>query len=117
MFWADYIADTGHLTSVENSAYLMLIAHYWRTGEPLPNDDARLQRASRTTTSEWKRARAAVLEFFTLDGDEDLWRHKRIDRELGLMRERYERRRAAGEKGNAAQGKLIAMPSPEQRNA
>lgn len=76
MYWADFIADTGHLNAAESGAYLMLIGHYWSKGS-LPDDDQKLARISRMTPDEWASAKPTISEFFQLG-----WRHKRIDAEF-----------------------------------
>lgn len=77
MFWGDYLADTGHLSTVEHGAYLLLIAHYWTNGG-LPNDEAVLRRITRMTPRQWLQSRDVLRSLF-----ENEWRHKRIDIELG----------------------------------
>ena len=32
MYWGDYFADTRHFKYYGGFAYLLMIAHYWRTG-------------------------------------------------------------------------------------
>jgi uncharacterized protein YdaU (DUF1376 family) len=75
----DYLADTGHLSAAENGAYLLLIMHYWRTGN-IPPDDEMRRRVSRMTHREWQRSRETVLSFFSPDG-----KHKRVDEELARV--------------------------------
>src|SRR5437016_13313950 len=80
-YWADYVADTGHLSLAEHGAYLLVMAHYYRTRRPLPANASVLHRICRCTTDAEKHATEEVLiQFFSLDGD--VYRHKRIDVEL-----------------------------------
>lgn len=68
--WTDaYLADTGHLTTLEHGAYFLLLLAMWRAGGYLPNDDVKLARFCRATPGDWKKIRAHLLEFFTEDGD------------------------------------------------
>lgn len=72
----DYRADTGHLSTLEHGAYLLLIMHYWMTGG-LPDDDARLARITGMDRQQWAEAKPALEPLFTAG-----WRHKRVEREL-----------------------------------
>lgn len=72
----DYRADTGHLSTLEHGAYLLLIMHYWMKGG-LPDDDARLARITGMDPQQWSEAKPALELLFTAG-----WRHKRVEREL-----------------------------------
>lgn len=115
MYWADYLADTSHLNAAEHGAYLMLIAHYWTTGKPLPNDDRLLARIARMQPDEWSNAKALLGQFFTIDEAE--WRHGRIDHEIAEARARYERRAAAGREGGKQPKKAKPKPPEGGSNA
>ena len=93
-YWGDYIADTGHLTLAQHGAYLLLMAHYYRTRRPLPANADQLHRVCRCTNDADRAAVDEVLaEFFSLDGDG--YRQSRIDRELAKAIDISEKRRAA----------------------
>ena len=72
----DYRADTGHLSTLEHGAYLLLICHYWMTGG-LPDSDAKLARITGMDPQQWTEAKPTLESLFTAG-----WRHKRIEREL-----------------------------------
>jgi uncharacterized protein YdaU (DUF1376 family) len=122
LFWGDYLRDTGHLSTEEHGAYLLLIGAYWCSGGPLPDDDAQLSRIIRCDKkSAWKKLRFRLEKLFEVRNG--IWRHKRIDLELAEARQRTETRRNAGKKGadrkwhghsNAngiANGNAIDLPS------
>lgn len=96
LYVADYLADTGHLSTVEHGAYFLLIMHYWQH-QGLPDDDKKLSRIARLSLDEWAEARDTIAEFF-----EDGWRHKRIDAEIQKSSEIINKRKAAGKAGARA---------------
>lgn len=80
IYWADYFADTLHLTTIEHGAYLLLIGAYWRRGEPLPDDDKFLAQVTKIGSKRWKKIRVVVSKYFILkDG---VWIHKRLEKEI-----------------------------------
>lgn len=89
IFWGDYLRDTTHLSAAEHGAYLLLIAHYWTTAEPLSDDDEKLRRIARMERAEWKRARPTLEAFFSVaDGR---WFHRRIEKELAEWQARKDK--------------------------
>lgn len=103
LYIADYLADTGHLTTVEHGAYMLLIMHYWQH-DGLPSDEHKLARITRMTIAEWSAARDTLADLF-----EEGWRHGRIDREIAAARETMAKRSAAGKAGASARyGKRTA---------
>jgi uncharacterized protein YdaU (DUF1376 family) len=60
MYWADYDADTPHLSTMQHGIYLMLIKNYWQRGGPLPNDDARLAKIARISMRDWNHNRNRI---------------------------------------------------------
>lgn len=103
MYWAEYLGDTGHLSTIEHGAYLLLIAHYWTTAKPLPDNDVLLARITRMSPQEWSNAKALLQDFFSIESG--MWKHKRVEEELDLARQRYEKRSSAGRKGGKAKRK------------
>lgn len=101
LYPADYRGDTTHISTVQHGAYLLLIMHYWLHGG-LPDDDEQLARITGLSTADWRRHRPTIQAFFGKG-----WRHRRIERELVIAEDRYQRRAEAGRKG----GKTPKKPS------
>lgn len=93
LYVGDYLGDTGHLTTTQHGAYLLLMMHYWRKGE-LPDDDRQLSKITKLPLKTWCEYRPTLQEFF-----HDGWKHKRIDAELAKMMRVSEKRAIAGQKG------------------
>lgn len=90
LYVADYLADTGHLSTVEHGAYILLIMHYWQN-EGLPIEDEKLARIVRLTLKEWRKIRATIADFFDKN-----WCHDRIDREIVFAVKTISKRSTAG---------------------
>lgn len=96
LYIADYLADTGSLTTLEHGAYMLLIMNYWRHGK-LPEDDNSLALIARMSPREWAKAKPKIQAFF-YDG----WRHKRIEIELEKSARKSEARAEFGSRGGKA---------------
>ena len=94
LYIGEYLRDTGHLTTAEHGAYMLLLMQAWARGGELPADDEQLRRLTRMEAKDWRRSKATLMAFFRLDGG--VWRHKRIDHELARSRENIAQRSAAG---------------------
>lgn len=95
---ADYLADTGHLTTEEHGAYLLLIFNYWQTGKPLRKD--RLATVARMSNERWVLVERALSEFFHDDGE--TWAHFRIEADLVSVQESVDKASKAGKASAAA---------------
>ena len=93
LYVGDYLGDTGHLTTAQHGAYLLLMMHYWRKGE-LPDCDRQLSKITKLPLRTWCEYRATLQDFFHSG-----WKHKRIDAELARMMRVSEKRAIAGQKG------------------
>jgi uncharacterized protein YdaU (DUF1376 family) len=93
LYVGDYLGDTGHLTTAQHGAYLLLMMHYWRKGE-LPDDDRQLCKIAKLPLKTWNEYRTTLQDFF-----HDGWKHKRIDAELEKMMRLSAKRAIAGQKG------------------
>jgi len=93
LYVGDYLGDTGHLTTAQHGAYLLLMMHYWRKGE-LPDDDRQLSKITKLPLRTWCEYRPTLQDFF-YEG----WKHKRIDAELEKMLCVSQKRAIAGQKG------------------
>ena len=93
LYVGDYLGDTGHLTTAQHGAYLLLMMHYWRKGE-LPDCDRQLSKITKLPLKTWCDYRPVLQDFFHSG-----WKHKRIDAELTRMMRVSEKRAIAGQKG------------------
>jgi uncharacterized protein YdaU (DUF1376 family) len=93
LYIGDYLADTGHLTTTQHGAYLLLIMHYWRKGG-LPGDDKQLAAIAKLPLRIWLDSKDTLQAFF-----HDGWKHKRVDSQLERQAEISSKRVAAGAKG------------------
>jgi len=110
MYWADYFADTLHLTTEQHGAYMLLIGIYWRRGGPLPDDDRYLANVTKVGGHKWKYVRPILEGLFEIrDG---VWIHKRVDIELLKSSERLQSARANGRAGGLAKSKLVTVTEP-----
>ena len=80
IYWGDYTKKTQHLSTLEHGAYLLLIAHYWNTGQPVADCDDVLRRITRTTSKQWNQISKTIRGFFISDGDFLI--HERVESEL-----------------------------------
>ena len=102
-YWADYLADTVHLSTEEHGAYMLLIGAYWQAGGPLVDDDARLARITRLPLRRWKIVRETLAEFFTIADQK--WHLKRADEELSASKKRHLNRVEGRKKRQGLEGK------------
>jgi len=108
-YFADYDADTAHLSTLEHGVYFLLIKAYWKSGRALPDNDRRLAILAGLSLGEWQKARPDIAAFFAI-GD-GLWRHKRVEAELENLRARVELARASGAEG--ARRRWAARPGKQ----
>lgn len=98
LYVADYLADTGRLTTEQHGAYFLLIIDYWRTG-PLPDENAVLSRITGLSAAAWRKMRPIIEAFFQIrDGH---WHHKRIDQEMEAAKKNANRRSEQASKAAA----------------
>jgi uncharacterized protein YdaU (DUF1376 family) len=93
LYVGDYLGDTGHLTTTQHGAYLLLMMHYWRKGQ-LPDDDRQLSKIAKLPLKTWCEYRPTLQDVF-----HEGWKHKRIDAELAKMMRVSAKRAIAGQKG------------------
>lgn len=100
LYVGEYLADTMRLTTLQHGAYLLLIMAYWRSGEPLPDDDEDLAAITKLPLKDWQRMRAKIAAFFMV-GD-GVWRHKRVNKELDKAEGKTVQQSEAGKASAAA---------------
>lgn len=110
IYIGDYLADTGHLTTEEHGAYLLLMFHYWRKG-PLPADERRLSSIAGIAGDAWSNAWAMLKHSF-VEAEDGLLHHKRIDHELKEAGDKRQKSTERAEK--AAKARWGDAPSNAQ---
>ena len=89
----DYLADTGHLSTTQHGAYLLLLMHYWRK-RGLPEDDKQLAAIAKLPLRIWLDNKETLQAFF-FSG----WLHKRVESELEKRANVSAKRAVAGSRG------------------
>ncbi|WP_228411833.1 YdaU family protein [Entomomonas moraniae] len=109
LYTADYLADTAHLTTLENGAYLLLMFNYWQRGESFKAKDEqtlnkRLASVARLTINEWLEVSEQLKEFFVIIQHNDCieWKHNRIEHDLDAVREKSIKASNAGKRSAKA---------------
>jgi uncharacterized protein YdaU (DUF1376 family) len=88
-FFTDaYLADTGHLSTIEHGAYMLILIACWRAGGTLPNDDKRLARYAHLGSQQWQRIKPVIMEFFQSDG-EQIWQGRLMDELVAVRRKSH----------------------------
>jgi uncharacterized protein YdaU (DUF1376 family) len=93
LYVADYLGDTGHLSTEQHGAYLLLLFAYWVRGD-LPDDDQQLANITRLPLDIWREHRPVLKALF-----HDGWKHKRVELELRRTADIRAKRALAGQKG------------------
>lgn len=102
LYVGDYLADTGHLSTVEHGAYLILLMTAWQKDGELPNDSERLRRITRMERDDWTESEAVLREFFKPSDDGLTLRHERVDAELLRAKGLISQKSEAGKKSAAS---------------
>jgi uncharacterized protein YdaU (DUF1376 family) len=111
LYASDYLGDTGHLSTEEHGAYLLILMQMWNAGGSLPSDSAKLARVARCSTKKWLAMADTILAFFHIDGDRIT--NDRLTKERQKVEAKTEVRRAAGAMGGTAK----AQKTKKQRVA
>lgn len=114
LYVGDYLASTSRLTTEQHGAYLLLIFDYWREGPP-PDDDQVLAQITRMSPHAWSIARAVLAKYFSIEDGQ--WRHARIDREIGLAREKHDKAKARATRAAEARWSGSDSKKPATGNA
>lgn len=98
MFWAEFFADTEHMSPEAAKAHLFLIGHAWIRRARLPNNDAILARVARVSARQWASLKEEVLPLWqTLD--DGSYSQKRMLKEYDFVCTRAKKNRENGAKG------------------
>ena len=100
LYASDYLGDTGHLSTEEHGAYLLILMQMWNAGGSLPSDPAKLARVARCSTKKWLAMADTIMAFFHIDGDRIS--NDRLTKERQKVEAKSEVRRSAGAMGGTA---------------
>jgi uncharacterized protein YdaU (DUF1376 family) len=90
----DYAKDTMHLSTLQHGIYSRLMDYYYANEEPIPAG-----KAARIAVAPKDEVETVLCDFFELSEDGSVWRHKRIDAEIGAYHDKAEKNRENGRAG------------------
>lgn len=99
LYWGDWLADTGHLSTEQHGCYFLLVGASWMRGPP-EDDDESLAQIVRLPLERWKLLRPKLAPFFKIENG--VWRHKRVEAELAKAKDLSGKRREAARAANEA---------------
>jgi uncharacterized protein YdaU (DUF1376 family) len=103
LYVGDYLRDTGHLTTEQHGAYMLMLMHVWQH-DSLPADEIGRAAVARVPLKQWKAIRTAIEAFFQPDGT-----HKRVKEEAAKAERKLLQRQMAGQKGGMKSGVARAV--------
>ena len=75
-----YTTDTTRLSCEGHGSYMQLMADYYNTGRPMPDDDEQLADLVKLPMDRWLKVRKSLEPYFRIENGH--WHHDRIDREM-----------------------------------
>jgi len=105
----DYLRDTGHLTTEQHGAYMLLLGHCWQHGA-IPLDDKERAAIAKLSIKRWRAIKAPIERFFNDDGTQ-----KRVSRELAKADVVSMKRKLAGAKGGFHSSVAKVKQTPKQK--
>lgn len=110
LYIGDYLADTGHFTTVQHGAYLLLIMHCW-FHERIPEDEESRAAIARLPLKEWRAIRVPIEAKFRPDGSQ-----KRVETEIEKTERKILQRRIAGHNGGTKSGIARTLKAISKRS-
>ena len=93
-FMGDYLADTGHLDTVEHGAYCLILIDYYKHRRGPGNDQKKLAKIAKLSPKKFAAISETILEFFEIK-EGRLW-SKRVEKELQYRAKKEQQCREAG---------------------
>jgi uncharacterized protein YdaU (DUF1376 family) len=107
LYVGDYLSDTGHLSTSEHGAYLLLLMHQWRHG-CVPSDEKQLSKITRQPLHDWRRMSETILAFFAMEEGGAAYVQGRLERERAKADEYAARRTEKARKAATSRWKADA---------
>ena len=77
LYVGDYLRETRHFTAQEHGAYMLLLMAHWVRGEEgLPNNNKRLAFMASCSHAQWRKIRPTIEPLFHIS--ENTWQHPRL---------------------------------------
>ena len=113
LYVGDYLADTLHMTTEQNGAYLLILMAMWTHDAKVPNDDKKLARIARVSPRRWHLIKNDIIALLDVEGNS--LTQKRLKREHQKAVSKRAKRMRSGSLGGTA--KSLKTNKPPLANA